>query len=218
MTMKQVLKYLLIAVTVLTAATAATAGNKINVDLDAIEQKVKSNPAGYTALLNRFVAGDTTLTIGEMATVYYGYAYTKDFNPDEHFDKARDAYRKKDYPVASYLSSEALVKNPVSLDMTVIGLVSATRSTVERIKANVPDLQARFDMLATIILSSGKGTDCDSPFMVLSADDTERIVKNVLGAQEIIGHAKVGTIDAVKMRFPGQDREHILYFSVTGGK
>lgn len=213
--MYTILKRLVLCTMVALAAITATAQNKVSIDIKAVERTVRENPDKYTALLNRFVAGDSTLTVGETAIVYYGYPFTDRYNPDEHFDKARDAYRRKDYPVASYLSSEALLKNPVSLDMTVIGLMAATHSDVERIQARIPALQIRFDKLATLILSSGMGTDSDSPFKVISADDTERIVRNVLGAKEIIGHAKVGDIDAVKMLFPGQDREHILYFDVV---
>lgn len=219
----KLLRHLFTIALLLAAAVTATAATdtdtdalpaKVSVDLDAVRRVVRDTPDTYTALLNRFVAGDSTLTVGDMAVIYYGYAFTPDFDPKAHYDKARDAYKRKDYAVASYLSSEALVKNPVSLDMTVVGLVSATRSTVDRIRAKIPALQSRFDMLATIILSSGMGTNCESPFMIISADDIERIVHNVLGAADILGTAKVGDIDAVKIRFAGQDREHILYFNV----
>ena len=48
--------------------------------------------------------------------------------------------------------------------------------------------------------------------MVIDTDDIERVLRNVIGANNILGRAKVGDIDAVKITFPGEMREHILYF------
>lgn len=39
-----------------------------------------------------------------------------------------------------------------------------------------------------------------------------RILRNVLGVERIVDRTKVGNIDAVKVIFPGSDRQHILYF------
>ncbi len=210
----------LVFILALIPALSLSARDNIYVDLDAIAKIVKENPEQYTALLNRFVAGDTTMNVGEVAIVYYGHAFTPEYKPGQANDKIHDAYKRKDYPVAAYLSSEALLDNPVSLDMTVVNLIAADHSDLPRVRAKIPALQARFDMLATTILSSGNGTTCDSPFVVIDPDDIERVLRNVLGANEILGRAKVGDIDAVKITFPGEMREHILYFDtrIANGK
>lgn len=209
--MSRLFKTLLFILALVPAFTLSARDN-IFVDLDAIKKIVKENPEHYTALLNRFVAGDSTLNVGEVAIVYYGHAFTPEYKPGQPNEKAHDAYKRKDYPVAAYLSSEALLANPVSLDMTVINLIAANHSDLPRIRAKIPALQNRFDMLATTILSSGNGTTSDSPFVVIDSEDIERVLLNVIGAGNILGRAKVGDIDAVKITFPGEMREHILYF------
>ena len=59
----------------------ATAFMARGVDYNAMQVEVAMHPDRYRALLNRFVAGDTTLTTPELATVYYGYSFTPDYDP-----------------------------------------------------------------------------------------------------------------------------------------
>ncbi len=40
----------------------------------------------------------------------------------------------------------------------------------------------------------------------------ERLLTNVLGIERIVDRTKVGDVDAIKVVFPGSDRQHILYF------
>lgn len=185
------------------------------VDYNAMQVEVTMHPDRYRALLNRFVAGDTTLTSAELATVYYGYSFTPDYDPRETFDDITDAFNVKDYEQVAALVPAALVVNPVSLDLSVMALTAAERGAGEKPGMRAANLGPRCDMIATAILESGRGTSPDSPFKVISSADIARLLRNVLGINVIVGRTKCGDVDAVKVTFPESDRQHILYFDNT---
>ncbi len=185
------------------------------VDYNALQVEVTMHPDHYRSLLNRFVAGDTTLTSQELATVYYGYSFTPDYDPRETFDNITDAFNVKDYESVARLTPDALVVNPMSLDLSVMALTAVEHGAGERPGVRARNLGARCDMIATAILESGRGTSAESPFKVISSGDIGRLLRNVLGINVIIGRTKVGEIDAIKVTFPGNDRQHILYFDNT---
>lgn len=182
------------------------------VDYNALQVEVAMHPDRYRALLNRFVAGDTTLTSHELATVYFGYSFTPDYDPRETFDGISDAFTAKDYERVALLTPDALVVNPVSLDLSIMALTAAEQGAGERPGMRAANLGPRCDMIATAILESGRGTTPDSPFKVISSADIGRLLRNVLGINVIVGRTKIGDVDAIKVTFPGSDRQHILYF------
>jgi len=192
------------------------AGLALAIDLNAIEVDVKMHPGKYQDLLQRFEKADTTLTPAELAMVYYGYSFTPAYDPSMTFTDVEDAYENGDYELAEELSLKALKLNPVSLDLNVLALASADRM---RDKGNygqkILQYGIRCDLIATAILESGHGTSAASPFFVTASADMRRILRNVLGIDRIVDRSKVGDVDAIKVTFPGSDREHILYFDNT---
>ena len=204
--------FLFVLVIVASAFTAASQ----SLDINAVEVDVKLNPARYRTLLERFVQADTTLTSGELATVYFGYSFTPDYVPYETFTTVQDAYDNGDYTLAEQLAAEALQLNPVSLELNVLALAASDhlRSTGSY-GAKILNYGTRCDLIATAILESGRGTTASSPFHVIAWSDVGRVLRNVLGVERIVERTKVGRIDAVKVLFPGSDRQHILYFDNT---
>ena len=186
------------------------------VDLKALEVEVKLHPDRYRSVLERFVRADTTLTAADMATVYFGYAFTPEYVPFESFDNVLDAYDVADYRRAERLAAEALRLNPVSLELNVVALAASEHLRSDgRYGRKMRDYATRCDLLATAILQSGSGTSAASPFRVIAWSDVTRILLNVLGVERIVGRTKVGDVDAVKVVFPGSPREHIIYFDNT---
>lgn len=131
----------------------------------------------------------------------------------ESFVNVQDAYDSGDYARAEELAAEALKLNPVSLELSVLALAASDhlRSKGSYGK-KILDYGTRCDLIATAILESGRGTSAASPFHVIAWSDVSRILRNVLGVERIVDRTKVGNIDAVKVIFPGSDRQHILYF------
>lgn len=183
-----------------------------SVDLNRIKVDVLTNPEKYQALTNRFLIGDSTLTVDEMAIVYYGYAFTTDYDPTDRYDEIERAYGSLDYDRTWKLCFEALKYNPVSLDLTIKALVAANNGTDAKARALIPTLQNRYDLISTVILSSGMGTTTESPFIVINDDDLGRIIRNVICVESTVGRATVRNLDAIKVKMPTSDRQHILYF------
>lgn len=183
------------------------------IDLNAIEVDVKMHPGKYQELLQRFELADTTLSRSELATIYFGFSYTSQYDPRETYPEVEEAYDNGNYVLAECLALEALKENPVSLNLNVIMLAAADhlRHTGTHGKA-IMEYGIKCDLIATAILESGQGTSAASPFHVITSADMSRILRNVLGIDRIIDRSKVGSIDAIKVTFPGLDRQHIIYF------
>ena len=185
------------------------------VDYGAIEVDVTMHPGNYRELLDRFVAADTTLTPAQMATVYYGFAFTPSYEPCDTFPEIHAAFDRQDFEEVARLVEPALQLNPVSLDLCIMGLAAFERGAGTTPGRKALNLAIRSDMLATAILESGRGTSAYNPFKVISSSDRQRILRNVLGIGRVLDVDRVGDIEAVKFLFPGKMREHILYFDNT---
>lgn len=185
------------------------------VDYGAIEVDVTMNPERYRTLLDRFIKADTTLTHQEVSTLYYGFPFTRSYDPRDSVPEIHRAFDAGDFDRVALLLPDALELNPLSLDLFVMGMAVYEAGHGETPGANALNLSIRSDMIATAILESGRGTIANSPFYVISRSDMDRIMRNVMGVAQIIGISKVGPVLAVKFRFPGELREHILYFDNT---
>lgn len=209
------IRLFLAAVAAAFISVSAGARDRINVDLNRIEVEMTMNPSLYRGLLDRFVKADTTLTTEEMATVYYGQGFTFDYDPDVTFPLISEAYDRKDYATVTELADAVLDEYPLSLDLLVMGLVSATRDQTPGHADVAPKLQQRFDMIVDVIMSSGNGISASSPFYIASDSDIDHLLRDVFAVSAVVGSSRVGTGDVVayKVTFPGSDREHILYFN-----
>lgn len=207
------LRYLTYILFVLAAVSGVKAQH---FDINAVEEEVNMHPARYRSLLERFERADTTLSDSELSLVYYGYAFTPEYVPFESFANVQSAYEEADYLRAEQLAADALKLNPVSLELSVIALAAADHLRGEgRFGHKMLDYGTRCDFIATAILSSGSGTSAASPFHVIAWSDVSRILRNVLGVERVVDRTKVGSVDAVKVVFPGSDRQHIIYFDNT---
>lgn len=186
--------------------------NTIDIDLNLIKVGVTSHPGRYNDLVNRFVSGDTTLTVNDLATVYYGYAFTSDYDPTDRYNELSQAYADGDYKRTWALAKKALEYNPASLDLTIKALVAANNLDNAEARKMIPVLQNRYGMIQQIILESGAGTEVDSPFIVVCEDDMSRIIRNVIGAETLLGTSDIKGVQAIKFNLPDDDRQHILYF------
>lgn len=208
----------ILALIFLAAGLGGAVAQSSRIDVNAIGVQVSMHPDVYHRLLDRFVGGDSLLTVGEMATVYYGYSYTPGYNPGKDYAAATEAFERKDWNLASFLASEGLAESPVSLDLTSMGLIASKHAAGESMKAKTANLGMRFNLLAALILASGNGTIPESPFKVISYNDMLSVLKNVIGVTEIVGRSRVGNIEAIKIRLDDTEREHILYFDNTRQK
>ncbi|MDE6267403.1 MAG: DUF4919 domain-containing protein [Muribaculaceae bacterium] len=207
------IRKLLFSIVMLAATSFVYAAHDtVEIDINLIKVGVATNPGRYNDLVNRFVSGDTTLTSNELATVYYGYAFTSDYDPTDHYTDLTNAYLAGDYDKTWQMATQALEYNPVSLDLTIKALVAANNINNAEARKMIPVLQNRYGMISRIILESGAGTENESPFIVICEDDISRIVRNVIGAETLLGNANIKGLEAIKMTLPDDERQHILYF------
>lgn len=201
---------------IITAAIllTATARELVNVDYDKIRHEVTANPEQFRALTNRFLIGDTTLTADQKATVYYGHAFTPQYDPDREYKDLDNAYNNGSYGTALVLAEQGLADNPVSLELTIRALVSATQ--IPGIApAKIAALRSRYDIIGDAILCSGSGITPESPFKVITPDDEARVLRNLFRVKEIIDRTTIQGLDAVKVRLDEAEDPIILYFDIS---
>jgi hypothetical protein len=213
------IKQLLAALSLLLISSISVNAAKktyLNIDLNQIGVDVTMHPDQYNALLDRFVKGDTTLTMGEMATVYYGFSFTFNYAPNETYTQVKEDLDAKNYTEVLAQATEALQVDPTNLRLIAAGLVAATHTPdkSDETRAVAVNLQRRLDMLVDLIFESGSGISREKPFYVICQTDIETLIQNIIGAS-IVGNAMTGDIDAYKISFSGAPREHILYFNNT---
>lgn len=209
-------KILLALLTLLTFVGAHAEGNeRIDVDLNLIKVNVTMNPEHYRNLMDRYLKADTTLRLDEMATVYYGYASTIDYAPDLTFPEIDEAIADENYDKAFRLSIEAAKEAPLSLPVLINVIKLMPQVELKENLDAYLNIRQRLEMLIGTILASGTGIRRELPFKVISEGDMMVILKDILNVEEIVGRSKIGEIDAVKITFPTNSREHILYFDNT---
>lgn len=132
-----------------------------------------SSPFYYPSLLKRFAEADTSLTIEEIHSLYYGYVLQKDYSPYLHLeeeDQAReilnqDKVTKKDAEKAIKLLDKAVEKAPMHLRLYMYRHYARTLVYGEDSKP-VNDDAFRYVALISAIAASGDGSDYESAFHV----------------------------------------------------
>lgn len=193
----------------------AEQNERIDVDLNLIKVNVTMNPEHYRELMDRYMKADTTLRLDEMATVYYGYAATMDYDPDLKFPEIDDAIAAEDFVKAYDLSVKAADEAPVSLPVLINVIKLMPQIDLKNNLSSYLNIRQRLEMLIGTILASGTGIRRELPFKVISEGDMMVILKDILNVGEIVDRSKIGQLDAVKITFPTNSREHILYFDNT---
>lgn len=167
----------------------------------------------FSKLVSRFEACDTTLTREEIASVYYGSAYGKDYNSvssssddirkmveEDKIDEAIDALQAKlkDYPVSLFL---------------ILSLFNLTED-----EATIGACIWKANAILGTIDYSGKGT-LDSPLHVICVNDEYTTLDQVCEMEEfqsqaLIENAPIGPLD--EMTFLNTyGVERVLYFYLT---
>lgn len=205
-------KFIIALIAIVLTSGAAVAAERIKVDRKVLASVVTKSPDKRNALVSKYEKGET-LTPAEMAVVYYGQAYVPGHKPAANYPDVDAAYAKKDYPATLTLVDAVLRENPVALNQLFRGYVCAASSNEPRVKARAENFQKRIDAICSLIFSSGSGVTGEDPFIALTAEDAMAFVRNYLQPTEILGHAQVDGMDAVKVKWPGQTEPVIFYFA-----
>ena len=164
----------------------------------------------FQQLVNRFVACDTTLTRDEIATLYYGSAYLKDYNSvQSQSDAIRKMAEEGKFKEAKAALETMLKDYPVSLFL-ILSLYNLSEDE-EELQSYV--WKAR--CLLAVIDNTGRINNPEEPFQVICVGDEYRALEQILGMKEFKSQAVVdGPMD--KMVFLNEfGLEMTAYFYLT---
>ena len=172
--------------------------------------KAFSQKPEFQRLVDRFVACDTTLTRDEIATLYYGSAYLKDYNSvQSQSDAIRKMAEEGKFKEAKAALETMLKDYPVSLFL-ILSLYNLSEDE-EELQSYV--WKAR--CLLAVIDNTGRINNPEEPFQVICVGDEYRALEQILGMKEFKSQAVVdGPMD--KMVFLNEfGLEMTAYFYLT---
>lgn len=208
-------KHLIALVILFTGLLSGSAIERPNIDLNGIKVDVTLNPSKYRALLDRYINGDETLTVNDMAKVYYGYASTYDYNPTRSYTQINKLFDAGEYEKVYKQATAALERDPLSLDLLAKAIMAVDKSPSLKNPSEYNKLKTRYDKLTELILLSGRGTMPESPFIVLSENDLQALLRYVFYVTDIRERGYFGAYDVVCAMYPDGSREIVLFFDNT---
>ena len=200
----------LVALLMLNLTCLAQDQKTLKVDYPKIEKFVKSNDNQFEQLMTRFVEGDTTLTLDELANIYYGSFYSSKYSYKDASSALRDKMKEKDYENAFVLCKEELKQSPASLDLLYKASVCAKK------KGENNDLyDQRIMQILDVIFSSGDGKSEKTAYKVVAVSDEYFIIYGVFGAN-LKEQALIGQCDRMTVYEDDAPGETVdLYFDVS---
>jgi len=191
-------------------ATATVSAENTKPDRQTIQMQISNGK--YTRLLEKFKAGQQ-LSAEEAAAVYYGSALQPGFNAEKQYTAMLEAYHSGNTEKAFKLCEDALAKDPTNLGVLFKAYASAVSSKDATTKAKAPVMQTRLLAICDAIFSSGTGVQETSPYVVIRPADIEEFLVKYMQPISIEGRAKIGDLNAAKVRLEGIDDDVILYFA-----
>lgn len=156
-------------------------------DYKTIEKNIKKKSSGfyYETLMNRYKAGDSTMSLEEKRHLYYGYTFNKNYAPYSRSgfeDSLNNLLQKEDlnaedFQTIKMLTNLMLAKDPFDLSAINYQLFALEQTAAEdEFQIRVAQLRTVFDAL----MSSGNGLSKETAFYVISTAH-EYDLLNILG-------------------------------------
>lgn len=158
---------------------------KLTVPVDTLKARAAADGERYNALLTRFIAADSTLTVEEAALVYYGYydapierkvsSFTERIN-------ALDSAKAGNYEAAYTIMSKLIENNPVG-GQNIYEAYSCAKRTGRTEEAK--SLLYRSLLLARVIIASGDGKTIETALRVNEISDEYFFLYDIVKAPRI---------------------------------
>lgn len=213
-TLKQIL-----VISLLTISFHSEAQEFIPISYGQIETEVKrkDSPFYYPNLFERYLKGDTTLTLTESRYVYYGFTTMPLYEPYGRFDKVeliheilgKDSLSQTDYETMLSLTEEGLNKYPFELRLMSYHAWAAGRLGNSELKAAMYN---RIDQIFESIISSGDGASTETAFYVIDVAH-EYALLEAFGFEYGGQQRLIGGVDELKLAQNEHEIEY-LYFNV----
>ncbi len=172
----------------------AQMGDKpLKVDYDKIEKFVQSQPEQFKTMILRFESGDSSLTIEELATLYYGSFFSTEYTYAGASQALVELKKKEDYDHAMELCLKELGKSPCSIDLLFDAWLFA-----KNLGQDNKLYETRLNQVLSVILASGDGREQKTAYKVVDISDEYFIIYAILGLnlrqQSLAGNCDVMTV------------------------
>lgn len=172
----------------------AQMGDKpLKVDYDKIEKFVQSQPEQFKTMILRFESGDSSLTIEELATLYYGSFFSTEYTYAGASPALVELKKKEDYENAMALCLKELGKSPCSIDLLFDAWLFA-----KNLGQDNKLYETRLNQVLSVILASGDGREQKTAYKVVDISDEYFIIYAILGLnlrqQSLVGNCDVMTV------------------------
>ena len=159
-------------------------GSKLDIDYQAVEDFVKKNPASYQALMERFLKDPDSLSKEEAANLYYGFAFTKEYDPlrVDFLTEPRRLYREGKMQEAYDICKRELQQAPVSLSL--LWTISQIAGELGR-KEESTKYYSMFMVLYYAVTASGNGYSKENAIKVVYISDEYAIFRDMMGLKRL---------------------------------
>jgi len=201
-----------------TSSWQDAAPNSMRVDYDAIKKFVNEKPTEYQELFERFVSADTTLTLEEVAIVYYGNRVKPLIypggNPEARNYSVRKLNSEEKWIEALEASDAKNLVVPTELRTQWDGTVAAY--SIKDQWRLLPYF-IRYRQLVNVIIASGDGKSTETAFKVVNVDDESVVMIQSLGITSIGTQALiyVNNVPFDKITAKAGDEEKTIFFDIT---
>ncbi len=159
----------------------ATAGDSL--DLAVFGRYARDNDR-YAQLVGRFNRADTTLTAGDLCTLYYGYAYRDEYRGGNPTDTLNTLMAQQRYGKAYKLACDMLQEyNPASADILAGAFFAGINAN--RPAKEMDSIAWRLNHLILCMCLFGDGTEA-YPIPVVNVGDETAFVYYYIAANEIV--------------------------------
>ena len=160
---------------------------KIDIDYQKVEEYVTQYAEGYEQLMNRFQEDPNSLNDEEAAMLYYGFAFTKDYEPknvDMNVGLMKE-FQNKNF----FAYQKELKRTPVSLSLLMNAAYLANEMGNKVLEQRY---RQKATKLLNAIMASGTGYSKESAIKVLYIADEYAIFRDMMGLrmtmQDFIDH------------------------------
>jgi len=159
-------------------------GSKLDIDYQAVEDFVKKNPAAYQALMERFLKDPDSLSKEEAANLYYGFAFTKEYDPlrVDFLTEPRRLYREGKMQEAYDICKKELQLAPVSLSL--LWTISQIAGELGR-KEESTKYYSMFMVLYYAVTASGNGYSKENAIKVIYISDEYAIFRDMMSLKKV---------------------------------
>lgn len=187
-------------------------------DLNTIKMMVNDEKGVYyyPKLVKTFEEAPQTLRKIDMQMLYYGFAFTKNYNPYRHFEleDSLHALTKREKGVeAIVLANQLLEENPVSVTGNVEKAFALNGLNQKRESAKF--LQ-KYKMLMDIIMASGQGSSYENPIVLITPKDAEVVLlrHNLISVSKTLNGRDERYYDVYVVKNK-EEKEYPIYFDIT---